>query len=1557
MASIAGVSEARTVVAHVVAIDQQYDYNRFGSFNPVGMIYALRRDVVNKVTGLSEAEGGVLAPGAVMLRQDKRPRPLVLRSNVGDTLEVHFTNLLGTDRPSGPPESEPPEPGAGGDAPATRDASIAAVGLTPDGDNHNCVNTGLCGLAPGDSYTYSWTLVREGAHLFSSLSAPAGGEGDGGSIVQGLFGVINVEPAGTAWYRSQVTADQLAAATEKDAAGDPMALPTGHPKLDYAAVDADGQPILGILNSANEIVHGDLNAIIVGPHAGWDPDDDIESTTEGNFREFTVVFHDEIKAVQAYDLLNEEQMTGVRDGFAINYGSSGLGAMLVANRLGEGPAKECPECAYEEFFLTSWVNGDPALLSQYGDDPSNVHHSYLSDRVIFRNLHAGPKETHVFHLHAHQWLGDQGDSNSTYLDPQTLAPMQAFNYEIQYGGSGNRNLTPGDSIFHCHLYPHFAEGMWELWRVHDVFEDGNRRLPDGEAGPGTDPVAGTTNGGTPIPAIVPLPQLALPPLPTYVATVGNEDSVIDAGEVPMPGYPFYIAGRVGHRPPQAPLDLADDGGMPRNVVLSGTRTTHEDLENGDFSVELETLNLEILPHDGTPLEKAAMAFHGTMGAGGYSTLTPSGDPAIFNVNGLPPSAGAPFAEPCDPALVTGTRVYNVSAIQLDLEINAAGWHNPQSRINVLDSDVARYEGKTTTADPFFFRANSGECIEFRHTNRLPKELDVDDFQVQTPTDTIGQHIHLVKFDVTSSDGSANGWNYEDGTFSLESIDERLEAVHRNGGSAVDITGVPVSLPQTGSYQTTVQRWWADPLLNQMGDDRTIRTVFTHDHFAPSTIQHYGFYNALVIEPAGSQWVTPDGSDDKSVPLDPARGVGTNFMIVNADDPDTHPDHREFMLAVADFAVAYDPTQPGSRCPDAIGPKQGKGCPVNAPQHEDGTPAPEAISTEDPGTFVVNYKNEPIPLRVGQFDNDGTFIGLKPGAAGDMAHVFDSSIHGDPFTEMFRAYEGDRVVMRMIQGAQEEQHVFRLNGARWKREQSNENSAFVSAQPIGISEHFEYQLDDLANISRGAEVADYLYQYAATDNLWNGTWGMLRSYNDVNAVDPTTGQRIGDTLAPLGDNQGRVRRTPSAMGFNSNGCPSDAPLKTFNVEAWAARDLLPGGELVYNAREGITDPSGLLFIHARDRTALMNGNKQPEPLVLRANAGDCIRVVLRNRLPINVPDHLGDAILPPITNMRSDDFRPSNSVGLNPQLVSYDIRTSDGANVGYNRKQTAEPGRAVSYHWYAGTVEVVPDPGAIGFDKRTKVATPREFGAISLAPFGDVIKHGVQGLIGMLIIEPEGASYEDPLTGASLIGGTSAVIRHQEDGVEKTFREFVVLYQGGMNLLEEGAEMPSNFIADDAEDDGERGLNYRTEPFCARLGLPGDCDSNDTVYPVDFLTGDIETPVFQANTGDEVRFRVGYPSGPARQSTFMVYGHDYPDQRQPTGFASGQSLVAPGVQVTATPYGGAQNGTWVYRPGPTFQFASGVWGRFEVDSPSAASQASAPAEPLPPPTRGRTRRAR
>ncbi|MDF0677944.1 MAG: hypothetical protein P0107_02305 [Nitrosomonas sp.] len=78
-----------------------------------------------------------------------------------------------------------------------------------------------------------------------------------------------------------------------------------------------------------------------------------------------------------------------------------------------------------------------------------------------------------FHLHAHQWLSSTDKKFRPISILTTIALHQGFSYGImmavcQSGPVGetvhqtlgrNRN-TVGDSIFHCHLYSHFAQGMW-----------------------------------------------------------------------------------------------------------------------------------------------------------------------------------------------------------------------------------------------------------------------------------------------------------------------------------------------------------------------------------------------------------------------------------------------------------------------------------------------------------------------------------------------------------------------------------------------------------------------------------------------------------------------------------------------------------------------------------------------------------------------------------------------------------------------------------------------------------------------------------------------------------------------------------------------------------------------------------------------------------------------------------------------------------------------------------------------------------------------------------------
>ena len=88
----------RTVKADVVALDQVIMYNRLGAVNPNGMIYALKQDIV----AINASQG--LVAGNVRLRSDKRPRPIVLRMNIGDCLKVSFTNLLSPSPPATSPQ-------------------------------------------------------------------------------------------------------------------------------------------------------------------------------------------------------------------------------------------------------------------------------------------------------------------------------------------------------------------------------------------------------------------------------------------------------------------------------------------------------------------------------------------------------------------------------------------------------------------------------------------------------------------------------------------------------------------------------------------------------------------------------------------------------------------------------------------------------------------------------------------------------------------------------------------------------------------------------------------------------------------------------------------------------------------------------------------------------------------------------------------------------------------------------------------------------------------------------------------------------------------------------------------------------------------------------------------------------------------------------------------------------------------------------------------------------------------------------------------------------------
>lgn len=1719
----------RRMKADVVALAQPLMMNRLGATIPGGLVFALKQDTV-------------AGSNPVQLKDSKRPRPLVLRANVGDCLTITFTNFI-------PKSSFGTESSNGTVDNGTSSVSLHVQGMEwvngpkDDGSFVGKNDSSLAGVFNNPSQVQTYTLYakQEGTFLLYTMGDTTS---TGRQLVHGLFGALNVQPAGAEWYRSQVSADDLLHATYKANSLPPNAklsagctpktvctltitgkppvkvkqTPGGylytldnHPLINYDATNSDGTPILKMIkmiDGVGNIVHSDITAVITGPHAGrfagtTGPNNpEPPCTTPGAdplfcenpaspdrkqpYREITVIYHGGLGAVstQAFPVLGNESSAidttqAGQDAFAINYGTGGIGAEIYANRIGVGPMGDCVDCKYEEFFLSAWSVGDPAMMvdipanavappppppspakppippppplcteaqlasttsndcinarqpatgvpytlapkakatrAYYPDDPSNVYHSYINDHVKFRILHGGWDVSHVHHQHAHQWLQSPNSDQGSYLDSQMISPGASYTLEMVYNGSGNRNKVVGDSIFHCHFYPHFAAGMWAMWRTHDVFESGTLVYPQGTKLPNNTDVSGQVVpgaralpdgeilAGTPTPAIVPMPTLPMAPLPAYAQIQNNVqvngvqipfggqvviggtcsggkinglDVVDQTGNVvgctdgqhlngtvlnsqltglqmtgqfqlsqgnrlENPGFPYFIPGVAGARAPHPPLDFAPDGaggfmdgGLPRHIVTGGSiskechtaGTATPGCPHYDWSKDLATAKATQLPEDGTDVEKAAMTFFGKRC---YATFFPDGNPGScpsslstppqstlkhpptgFILNGLPRKTaqnpngaqhGAPFADPAvddnGNAIGGSPRIYKAAAIQMDVVFNKVGWHYPQQRMLGLWKDIVPTVKKTRPAEPLFFRGNSGDIIEYWHTNLVPNYYEQDAFQVQTPTDILGQHIHLVKFDVTSSDGAGNGFNYEDGTFSPEEVQELIHAINQPGGSWTHCTGcstnlrapqpppadicagnpLPECTKQWMGAQTTIQRWYLDPLVDDAGVDRTLRTVFTHDHFGPSTHQQAGLYAGLLVEPMGSTWTSNDGAETFGTRSD---GGPTSWQARILTGPSNADSYREFMLEFQDLQLAYCRT---GDCQNlntlSYAPTQGD-TPINAPS------APSLVTTGNTliaaGTMSINYKNDPIAYRVGReqdlsyaFDN----ATVKKFDVNCIQDPNSPKCHPDPLTPLLRAYQNDKVQVRVLVGAHAFAHQFNLEGPTWFSEPSWKNSGYRSAQAMGLSEHFEllFQVpaSSAPNTSRKcpdkmsqADCVDYLYSPSFdVSGIQQGLWGIFRSY------DPT---QKATNLEPLPNNPiGPTTNVSYAT------CPASAHKRVFNVTAVTAQKALAGyplnnGKLTFNTRgDALVNSFGVMYVRTEDLDAQgkLKTTVPVEPLILRANAGDCIEVNLTNALdPASLvfTSPSANFLMAPPFNILSPvppntpiyQSRMSKYVGLHPQLLSYDGATSSGINVGWNseggKNQVVPFGQTIKYEWYAGKI----DRAANG----TLTYTPVEFGALNLFPSDPLFQH-LNGLIGQMIIEPPGATWKC---------GDAGSLADCDGQLSKTRAAATVTLAAPGGKFREFALM----ISDDIRIEptvGYTAVNYRTEPWQFRY--TGNATSDfSCMLSNKLINAEPQTPIFTAAVGDTVRFRLTHPYGTGNSQVFSLHGHVW--QRNP-----------------------------------------------------------------------------
>ena len=617
------------------------------------------------------------------------------------------------------------------------------------------------------------------------------------------------------------------------------------------------------------------------------------------------------------------------------------------------------------------------------------------------------------------------------------------------------------------------------------------------------------------------------------------------------------------------------------------------------------------------------------------------------------------------------------------------------------------------------------------------------------------------------------------------------------------------------YETLIERFFANEEL---------RTVFFHDHLFANSHQQHGLFGALIIEEAGATFHNPRNGKEL---CSGARAVirrknGTSF--------------REFALFVHDFALLFD--------------KDGN--PLNPPE----VPG----SHDDPGVMGINYRAEPMRERLKKEE--------------DPAYIFSSFVHGDPATPILETYPGDELMIRLLDGAHEEQHAFNITGMSWKKELDDPRSPFAASQTLGISEAFNL------NVTQKYGAGDYLYYFGGIDDAWLGLWGIIRVYD-----------RYKKYLKPLCKGKKRI--------YPLSPCPArDDVIRRYEVVALQT-------DLIYN-RYGDHDPDGLVFVPLSDAEEVLSGKKSPKPLILRANAGDWMEVTLHNGWTPERPVPFYDYPRVPLDKPHT----PSSRVSLNPQFLQYDPIADSGINVGYNEKeQTVGIGESKRYLWRAD----------------------REYGACILQSFGDMRNHRYHGLFGAVIVEPPGAQWYRNFTRKKDAYAEQAVIT--APGVE-TFREFVLFIQNGIRLLDSEGNLIQTAVGKegeplDAEDTGEKGYNYHSERFANRL------KRDRRIWKVfnSRIHGDPATPIWKAYSGDRVIFRTMMPADKPRNTSLAIHGHLWREQPE-DGFSRIiplQGAISVGNRFDMELKDGAAcPGDYLYRSGSnTWDLESGMWGIFRV----------------------------
>lgn len=324
-----------------------------------------------------------------------------------------------------------------------------------------------------------------------------------------------------------------------------------------------------------------------------------------------------------------------------------------------------------------------------------------------------------------------------------------------------------------------------------------------------------------------------------------------------------------------------------------------------------------------------------------------------------------------------------------------------------------------------------------------------------------------------------------------------------------------------------------------------------------------------------------------------------------------------------------------------------------------------------------------------------------------------------------------------------------------------------------------------------------------------------------------------------------------------GCPGGAPVRAYHVLAIQV-------EITLN-RFLDYDPAGEMYVLEGDLARVRQEEEQNrqaragkgdagvslgeqgdaiQPLTLRVNQGECLRVTLTNRLTSGEP--------------------------VSFHLHASGLHLLNGtAAIATNPDALAAPGGSVTYEWW--------------------VAEDEPEGTHYFHSHGNERLQADRGLFGAVVVEPKGSKYLDPLTGGELMTGWAAMI---QPAAGSAFREFALYYhevgdERYAHLDRNGRPIPLFDVYTEAYKPGSRALNYRSEPFMNRLQLEqqttGKFDKSQAYSS--YVFGDPATPMPRSYLGDPVKQRVIH-GGAEVFHVHHVHGGAIRWRRQPNAESAG-----------------------------------------------------------------------